>query len=302
MPKLTKSELTKREELIMQMKKNKRNLVKKYGSDAEKVMYGRATNIAKKLAEQNMENTRLKEMVRAALSAPISEKVNEGPEDKTWGTYVKSLVNDIRLNGVESYTTFSEEDFIEDYKNFGGDKTNLDEDHDLGHEDNEPHMLKADLYRIGKYAIELYKMVDEFEYKGEVDFPSWWQAKISTAKENMVGAKHFLDFELKEPQIDAMLDVVAESSTMYYHVIEDVDGEKGWQGVYDTEKEAKDRADKLTDMFPRSFFYIEASNSQDEPLDITLEETHEIPNSPDEENTDKVSELAAKIAKSLKAK
>ena len=81
MPKLTKSELTKREELIMQMKKNKRNLVKKYGSDAEKVMYGRATNIAKKLAEQNMENTRLKEMVRAALSAPISEKVNEGPED-----------------------------------------------------------------------------------------------------------------------------------------------------------------------------------------------------------------------------
>ena len=49
--KLTKAELNKREELIMKMKKNKRALVKKYGKDAEQVMYGRATNIAKKQAE-----------------------------------------------------------------------------------------------------------------------------------------------------------------------------------------------------------------------------------------------------------
>ena len=44
--KLTKSELKKREDVIMNMKKNKRDLVKKYGKDAEAVMYGRATNIA----------------------------------------------------------------------------------------------------------------------------------------------------------------------------------------------------------------------------------------------------------------
>ena len=34
--KLSKSELDKREDVIMNMKKNKRDLVKKYGKDAEK--------------------------------------------------------------------------------------------------------------------------------------------------------------------------------------------------------------------------------------------------------------------------
>jgi hypothetical protein len=90
----------------------------------------------------------------------------------------------------------------------------LEEDMDLGHEDNEPHMLKADLYRIGKYAMELYQMVDGFEGKGEVDFPHWWQSKISNAKAAIVGAKHYLDFELKEPQIDAMVDVASEKEVI----------------------------------------------------------------------------------------
>jgi hypothetical protein len=66
--KLSKAELDKREEIILQMKKNKKSLVKKYGKDAEKVMYGRATNIAKKKTEKN--NEKLKEMVRGALSTP----------------------------------------------------------------------------------------------------------------------------------------------------------------------------------------------------------------------------------------
>ena len=44
---LTPAELEKREKVIMKMKGNKRDLVKKYGKDAEAVMYGRATNMAK---------------------------------------------------------------------------------------------------------------------------------------------------------------------------------------------------------------------------------------------------------------
>ena len=82
----------------------------------------------------------------------------------------------------------------------------MKEDLDLGHEDNEPHMIKADLYRIGKYALGLYKMVDQFDGKGEVDFPSWWQAKITKSKDYLIGAKHYLDFELKKPQIDASVN------------------------------------------------------------------------------------------------
>jgi len=81
---------------------------------------------------------------------------------------------------------------------------------DLGHQDNEPHMLKGDLYRIGKYAMELYQMVDQFEGQGEVDFPHWWQSKVIKAKDMLVGAKHYLDFEINEPQIDAMVDVAQD--------------------------------------------------------------------------------------------
>lgn len=79
-------------------------------------------------------------------------------------------------------------------------------DLDLGHQDNEPHMLKSDLYRIAKYAAELYKMIDQFDVEGqEVDFPHWWQAKIITSKEAMVKAKHYLDGELQVDKIDSML-------------------------------------------------------------------------------------------------
>jgi hypothetical protein len=90
----------------------------------------------------------------------------------------------------------------------------LSEDLDLGHEDNKPHMLKGDLYRIGKYAMELYQMVDGFEGKGEVDFPAWWQSKITTSMNNMVSAKHYLDFETKEPSIDSMLGVSDNEAPM----------------------------------------------------------------------------------------
>jgi hypothetical protein len=92
---------------------------------------------------------------------------------------------------------------------FSMEPSPLSEDLDLGHEDNEPHMIKAELYRIGKYAMELYQMVDGFEGKGEVDFPAWWQSKITKAQEMMVSAKHYLDFELKEPAVDAMVGVAS---------------------------------------------------------------------------------------------
>jgi hypothetical protein len=93
-------------------------------------------------------------------------------------------------------------------------KEDINEDLDLGHQDNEPHMLKSDLYRIGKYAMELYKMVDGFEGEGEVDFPHWWQAKVIKSKDMLVSAKHYLDFELNEPQIDAMVDVASEEEAI----------------------------------------------------------------------------------------
>ncbi len=74
--KLTKSELDKREDVIKDMKKNKRALVKKYGKDAESVMYGRATNIAKKQAE-SMNQDKLKEMIKDSLQNPKKADLNK---------------------------------------------------------------------------------------------------------------------------------------------------------------------------------------------------------------------------------
>jgi len=95
-----------------------------------------------------------------------------------------------------------------------GYREELEEDLDLGHTDDEPHMIKAELAQIGKYAMELYKMVDQFEGPQEVDFPGWWQSKITTAKNMISSAKHYLEFELQEPQIDAMVGVASEEGAI----------------------------------------------------------------------------------------
>ena len=79
-------------------------------------------------------------------------------------------------------------------------------DLDLGHEDNEPHMIKGDLYSIGKNSMALYRMVDQFDKDEEVDFPAWWQAKVTKARDYLKGAKEYLDFELKKPQIDMAIN------------------------------------------------------------------------------------------------
>ena len=256
---LTKAELEKREDIIMKMKKNKRALVQKYGKDAEAVMYGRATNIAKKQAE-SMDNEKLREMVKTALKNPKKADLNKDGKlsdyEKTRGAAIEKSMKEVagfNLNttddveggeevsnpdadiagilgkedvlGLEESSSTEEKriamsaikrlakyrgvsqgeakaDLLRAVKELG----DLKEDLDLGHEDNEPGMLKAELYHIGSYAMDLYKMMDALEGQGEVDFPAWWQSKITTAKNMISGAKHYLEFELKEPSIDAVVN------------------------------------------------------------------------------------------------
>ena len=275
---LSKSELEKRENVLKDLKKQKKSFVKRYGKDAEAVMYGRATNIAKKQAE-SMNKEKLKELVKSSLmkeepqsdllsdfesklkshdwyymmsddnrayskgSAEESElkKIARQLSDMGYGGDAAKIFNQYNVFKNTSFSSFitPPEPFIPMYKRkqmgldeksefpdltgdgkvtkadiLKGRGVDIDEDIDLGHQDNEPHMLKGDLYRIGKYAMELYQMVDEFEGKGEVDFPHWWQAKIVNAKSCLVGAKHYLDFELKEPAIDAMVGVASDEEVI----------------------------------------------------------------------------------------
>jgi hypothetical protein len=54
--------------------------------------------------------------------ARFKEFLNENIQDNQWATYVKSLVNDIKLNGIEQYKEFSEDDILEDFENYLADR------------------------------------------------------------------------------------------------------------------------------------------------------------------------------------
>jgi hypothetical protein len=80
-------------------------------------------------------------------------------------------------------------------------------DLDVGHQDDEPRMIKKDIYNMGKYAMELYKKLDQYDdMEGEVDFPHWWQSKITKAKSMLQSAYDYLDGEEKLDQIDAIME------------------------------------------------------------------------------------------------
>ena len=246
--KLTKDELDKRQIALMGLLQNKRSLVKKYGKDAEKVMYGIATKQAKiKQEAMNLEN--IKGMIEAALQNPKKADLNKDGklsdyEEKRGAAIEKAMVkeeeqpdaidiitldvplfirmleyakedaaDDMDLHDVATKTiALSKQKGIlsmEDYDDLIPAETPIAEDLDVGHQDDEPNMLKSDLYRIAKYAMGLYKMVDRYDdLPGEVDFPHWWQSKIIKAKDYMVAAKHYLDGEEKVAQIDAMMDAM----------------------------------------------------------------------------------------------
>jgi hypothetical protein len=342
--KLSKAELDKREDIIMNMKKNKRDLVKKYGKDAEAVMYGRATNMAKKQTKESR-NSRLTELIKDALKNPkkadlnkdgklsdyektrgaaVEKNLNETTDESAWAKldrlrdaigdddyiissmmkamstddanlYLDAMIRDHIdiVQGEEGEESVYGDKFIPEAKEEkevkGKDgkkykkhdiaslsKSELKEDYDLGHEDNEPHMIKADLYRIGKYAMELYKVVDGFDGEGEVDFPSWWQSKIFKAKDALVGAKHYLDFELKEPKIDAVIDVVddIEIDETIEDKITSVDdlNEKTNTNNMNKSKIAEKLAKQLKEGLPKGF-WDKKIDAKDEDQDGKVDES-----------------------------
>jgi hypothetical protein len=66
-------------------------------------------------------------------------------------------------------------------------------------------MLKQQVYDIATYAAKLYKILDKYDrYDGEVDFPHWWQKKVILARDYISAAQHYLEFEEKQPALDAL--------------------------------------------------------------------------------------------------
>ncbi len=268
--KLTEKELDKRAEAIQGLLSNKRTLVKKYGKDAEKVMYGIATKQAKSKVE-DMNKDKLKELIQQSLEGKKDEKPLPKPVAKDLGK-MKTNFNDLKkrlkledtstidtgfsgradygeedkalgredeleMRGLEEGHGLSQKDVDvldlliksgeDDYltndevrilkfilkSNILQDKTkdlSVKEDLDIGHQDNEPHMLKKELARAGQMIQMLYRAVDKYDGGGEVDFPQWWQAKIIKANAMLDSAFDYLDGEEMVAKIDAMIDSADE--------------------------------------------------------------------------------------------
>ena len=74
----------------------------------------------------------------------------------------------------------------------------ITEDKDIGHQDDEPNMLKSTALEVMEYSKKLYDKLDKYDdMEGEVDFPNWWQSKLTLAKDYMQKAYHYLDSEEK---------------------------------------------------------------------------------------------------------
>ena len=81
----------------------------------------------------------------------------------------------------------------------------------VGHQDDEPGMLKNKLFRAAKMAAMLYKKVDKYDKMGgEVDFPSWWQNKINKSQDMLQSAYDYLDGEENVAKLDAMAEKKVE--------------------------------------------------------------------------------------------
>ena len=284
--KLTKSELEDREDIIMKMKGNKRDLVKKYGKDAEAVMYGRATNMAKKKTE-NMRDPKITELIKDALKNPKKADLNKDGKlsdyEETRGKAIeKSMAKEDLESGQYGDPKVGNYDITSQNDNEASDiealsAAGLEEDIDIGHEDNEPGMLQGDLYQIGKSAMEIYALLDDMEGEGEVDLPSWWQAKIFKAKEAVVGAAEYLDFELKEPAIDAVVDTVepldievdplGETVEDYITSVDDLTEKKDM----DKSKVAEKIIAKLKEGLPKGF-WDKKIDAKDEDQDGKVDE------------------------------
>ena len=108
---------------------------------------------------------------------------------------------DLGAKGIEIEDTNIEESVKEGEVDKEADRGDLD----VGHQDDEPNMLKSSAFETAEYAAKLVKKLDMYDkHDGEVDFPNWWQKKLILARDYMSAAFHYLDSQEKQPAIDQL--------------------------------------------------------------------------------------------------
>jgi len=160
----------------------------------------------------------------AAKEAAIKKTMNKNENiNEATDAEVINILSDMLLKLSDGNTTARQAAFevakeqgvsfnliVQTYQKKGGNLQDIDfetlkEDLDVGHQDDEPNMLKKTLYRSAKMASMLYKELDKFDkFPTEVDFPNWWQAKIIKANDYLNAAFDYLDGEQQTAKMDAM--------------------------------------------------------------------------------------------------
>ena len=124
----------------------------------------------------------------------------------------ESEYQDEEEDDYDDYDDYDEEE--DEYFQEGSATHDQGGDLDVGHQDDEPSMLKASAFETAEYAAKLVKKLAHYDkHDGEVDFPNWWQKKLILARDYMSAAFHYLDSEEKQPAIDQLaLESVSEVS------------------------------------------------------------------------------------------
>ena len=173
------------------------------------------------------------------LAGKIQKALNKGIIDKIDAAELRKALNNGDLDVVK--------------------KANLDEDLDVGHQDDEPNMLKKKMYRAAKMAAMLYKELDKFDsLPNEVDFPDWWQAKLTKAADYLNSAFDYLDGEQQTAKLDAMGEEVEEmknpgysSSSQKNQYANRVSRPTKFGNAPELDKELRDTAQRAIDILKR---------------------------------------------------
>ena len=205
--KLTGRELDKRIEAIQGLLSNKRTLVKKYGKDAEKVMYGIATKQAKAKVE-DMNKDKLKELIQQSL---------EGKNEKPLPKPIAKDLNKMKTNFSDLKKRLKLEDTVD--TGFSGRADYGEEDKALGSEDElEMKGLEEALNpEVSKKVTQFIKaMAKRYDYSEQdavfAVMAALKQRKFDGLDERVAKIDEILEYvDFKDRSRDFQLDSMAQS-------------------------------------------------------------------------------------------
>ena len=187
------------------MKSLEEHLIERYGGKftIEQLVEGRIPKLFLKIEAVKKEIKKLEAERKAKFGGDYAKQVNAEKDPSKRAKLLKPIQDISKKIAAQQKNLADMLDMEDKYISQMGMDQELDtsvfEDVDLGHQDNEPGMLRADLSIIERYADELGDIMEELENSGkEIDLPHWWQTKIIKAKDYLVGAKHYLRAELEK--------------------------------------------------------------------------------------------------------